>query len=236
MRPIVLIAANYVREQRWPALGLVLYAIGNAILFAYVGGHHVRTDDVYFYTRQQALFVGIFGLFLMSSAIYNDRRSRRILAVLSKAISRTGYLAALWVGVVSVTTIYAGVISVCDIWLCKKAGMPAGPVLFAILLAWISALAATAVTLFFSTMLHPLFASAAAISVLGAAAGWPQLSPMLRVALSPSYQLLDKTLNAPSLKTDGNALAIAFAITHAVIFFMLAAAVFRRKDIAVAIE
>src|SRR5437868_5462263 len=89
--PVLEIAVNFVRENRWPILLLLIWIVLSALVF---GGtdQRVAVDDLVFYVRQQALYIVVFTAFLASTAVNNERKSRRILLVLSKAISRGEYL------------------------------------------------------------------------------------------------------------------------------------------------
>ena len=83
MKPVLVIAVNFVREQRWPILVMLLWVL----LLAFLGltteaGR--QGEDLLFVFKQVAVYVVAFSVFFGSSAIFNDRRSRRILSVLSK--------------------------------------------------------------------------------------------------------------------------------------------------------
>src|SRR5207302_1004871 len=83
---IVLIAGNFLREQRWYLVLLLVWAFGSA--GAMVAAENLQKDDLIFFMRQQAMYGLVVTVFMASAAIQNERRSRRILAVLSKAVGR----------------------------------------------------------------------------------------------------------------------------------------------------
>ena len=94
MKPVLLIAINFVREQRWPILVLLLWVL----LLAFQGlvtEIPRERDDLLFIFKQVAIYVVVFSIFFGGSAIYNERRSRRVLAVLAKDVARHQYLSGL---------------------------------------------------------------------------------------------------------------------------------------------
>src|SRR5206468_7685613 len=115
------IAVNFVRENRWPILLLLIWIVLSALVF---GGtdQRVAVDDLVFYVRQQALYIVVFTAFLASTAVHNERKSRRILLVLSKSISRGEYLLSLLTGSLMVAMLYAAVFGVCCTWLAIRSG------------------------------------------------------------------------------------------------------------------
>ena len=94
MKPVLLIAVNFAREQRWPILTLLLWVLLLAFL-GLVTDIHRQREDLLFVFKQDAVYVLAFSVFFGGSAIYNERRSRRILGVLSKAVGRQQYLSGL---------------------------------------------------------------------------------------------------------------------------------------------
>ncbi len=91
MKPMLLIAFNFVREQRWPIFVLLLWVLLLAFLGLVADIPRMR-EDLLFLFKQVAVYVVAFSIFFGGSAIYNERKSRRILAVLSKAVRREQYL------------------------------------------------------------------------------------------------------------------------------------------------
>ena len=106
---------------------------------------------------------------------------------------------------------------------------------FAIMLMVLYLLAAT-VAISFSTFFHPLMASAAAGLFLGGeglvarALGGPWRS------LLPPWTLVDSAVNYGAPGWTAPWAACAAAVIHAVIFWIVASAIFARRDIAVALE
>ncbi len=79
-----------------------------------------------FYVQQQAIYICVFSAFLAADAIHNERKSRRILLVLSKAISRGEYLLAVILGTCAMAVAYALLFGLCGVWLTARAALPSG--------------------------------------------------------------------------------------------------------------
>ena len=94
MRNVLLIAVSFVREQRWPIFVLLLWVVGLCLIGLTIDLRKSR-EDVLIIFKQLAVYGVAFAVFFGGSAIHNDRRSRRILAVLSKAVGRKQYLCGL---------------------------------------------------------------------------------------------------------------------------------------------
>ncbi|HWR36338.1 MAG TPA: hypothetical protein VN622_10760 [Clostridia bacterium] len=235
MTPILLIAANYLREQRWPAIGLFAYGIGNALAFGAVGGP-VAIEDVYFYIRQQALFAALFATFLAAAAVHNDRRSRRILAVLSKAIHRGEYLAGLFLGLAAVMAAYCAVVALSSLWLAGQTQLTIVSAVAAVAIAWIASLAVICVALFFSTFLNPFFTTAATAAAIMLPALWVHTAVHPALWLSPPYYLLSGIALSPTFTFAGTVTAVVLAAIYGACFFVLATVLFSRRDVAIAIE
>jgi hypothetical protein len=91
MRGVLLIASNFAREQRWPILLLILGVLALALMGLTVDLHK-QQDDALFLFKELSIYGIAFSVFFGGSAINTERRSRRILAVLAKAISRRQYV------------------------------------------------------------------------------------------------------------------------------------------------
>jgi ABC-type transport system involved in multi-copper enzyme maturation permease subunit len=236
MTPVLLIAANFLREQRWLALVLVLYAVGMAAVFG-LSEKHISGDDAAFFLRQQALYAPLFGLFLAVSAIHNERKSRRILAVLSKALTRRQYIAGLLAGVFAVLGAYCLAIGIGGAWLVRSAQASLEQLWILLGMTAVTSALVSAVALFFSTFLTPVFATAAtALAVALPPAleqalgrGWANLLPVYSLAMQVSEATLARRAVA-----DWRLLVIAAVET--LLFWALASWIFARRDITAALE
>src|SRR5213080_3169282 len=121
MNSVLLIAVNFVREQRWPILVLLLWVL----LLAFLG---LATDisrereDLLFIFKQVAVYVVVFSIFFGGSAIYNERKTRRVLAVLAKDVARHQYLSGLVIGVTIACMIYCFSLGLTGSWILGPAG------------------------------------------------------------------------------------------------------------------
>jgi hypothetical protein len=236
MKPILLIAINFVREQRWPILVLLLWVL----LLAFQGlvtELPREREDLLFIFRQVAVYVVVFSVFFGGSAIYNERRSRRILAVLAKDVARHQYLSGLVIGVTMACGIYCFTLGLTGSWTLGQSGFRIRDVWFLMAcLAAASALAGT-VALMFSTFLNPFFAAGATALVL-------LLPAVLERIVDPSLGILVPTweLTATVVKSSfGSPLTISWmpiwlAVLETFFFWMASTWIFTRVDIAVAVE
>lgn len=91
----VRIAWQLLWANRWLWLLLVMWPWGMAAVLL-IGNRHPAPEDIAAIYQQQ----GIYGLALVAftggALLGNEQRSRRIVLVLSRAVSRRQYLAALW--------------------------------------------------------------------------------------------------------------------------------------------
>lgn len=236
MRAVLLIAANFLREQRWLTLVLVLYAIGMATIFA-VSEKQVAAEDAAFFLRQQSLYAPLFGVFLSVSAIHNERKSRRILAVLSKALAREQYIAGLLVGILAVVDIYCLAIATAGTWLARSAQASVDRLWILLGMIAVASALVSAVAMFFSTFLTPIFATAATAlavavpAVLERAFGhaWGNLLPIYSLIADVSETTLARgaSVNWPR---------VTIAIIEALLFWGLASWIFSGRDITTALE
>ena len=236
MRPVLLMAANFLREHRWPALLLCVWIALLALAAADLSRRYTVPEDVIFYVAQQAIFICVFSAFLAADAIHNDRKSKRILLVLSKAITRSEYLLAPLVGTSAAAIVYSLIFDVCCLWLTDRARMPSTGILPLVLLVMAGSILAASVALFFSTFLNPYVAIAATV-LLFTAPGSLHLQHHAWSAWLPGFPILIRMIDiklGPDATIQWKAILIAMA--QAVIFWGMAAAVFNRKDIAVPVE
>lgn len=232
MRPILLIGANFLREQRWPLILLLIWVVFGGVA---AGFAHFERDDALFFIKQQAIYGLAFAGFMAASAIHNERRSRRILAVLSKGIERRQYLAGLLSGIVGGVAIYCGAMALFGSMIFGSVRMPTGQ-LWPLLVALMAACVVAATTgLLFATFLPPLVALAATAVSLAA-------SPVLAMVgvtakFLPVYALMEgiTRLDAQS-QWPVPWVTIAWAVGESMALWAAASAIFARRDIAVAIE
>jgi ABC-type transport system involved in multi-copper enzyme maturation permease subunit len=236
VRHVLLIAVNFVREQKWPILVLMLWIVVLSVLGLFVESRVAR-EDVLFIFKQGAVYGVVFAVFFGGSAIYNERKTRRILAVLSKSVGRGEYVSGLLAGIALATGIYWFSMGVTATWVLGGEGLPV-PQLWALILCLaISSMLSATVAVMFSTLLNPLFATMVgfiALVVPGVLAlrlgsSWTNIVP----AFSLINVLMSASFDSPLLIPWSS---IFVAATEAVAFWLLAWWIFSRRDIAVAVD
>lgn len=236
MNPILLIAFNFVRQHRWPVLLLFAWIVLSSVAVADLARGRPVSDDVVFYLQQQSLYICVFTAFLAADAIHSERKSRRILLLLSKAISRGTYLLAVLLATWSLALAYALLCTLCGIWLTARAMLPSGPLwpLFAVVVA--GSLISAAVAMFFTTFLNPYLATGCTLVLFCFPAalhayryhaavwlpGFSLLVQMLRFSFRPGW--------------SANWTGILAALAESALFWAMASAIFERRDIAVPLE
>ena len=235
MRAIVLIAVNFVREQRWPIFVLLLWVLLLAFL-GLIADIQRQREDLLFIFKQVAVYVVVFSVFFGGSAIHNERKSRRILAVLSKAVGRQQYLSGLVLGVTIACTIYCFALGITGSWTLGEAGFSVQQVWFLMLYLIAASMLAGTIALMFSTFLNPFFAAGASAMVLGLPAVAAHLGARWEYVI-PAYSLSAAVLKS-SFKPSGEVLwfPLGLAAVETIVFWVLAARIFERMDIAVAVE
>ena len=225
MKPVLLIALNFVREQRWPIFVLLLWVLLLGI-FGLVADASRNREDLLFIFKQVAVYVVAFSVFFGSSAIHNERKSRRVLAVLSKAVARSQYLSGLALGITMACAIYCLALGVTASWTLSAVGYPVSRVWFLMICLVAACMLAGTVALMFSTVLSPFLAAGASRTL---APNWSYLVPV--------YALTTSVLNT-TFKSPGDVVwfPVELALLETVFFWLLSARVFSRVDISVAVE
>jgi len=236
MRPVLLIAANFLREQRWLTLVLVLYALGLAAIVGF-SEKQIPADDAIFFLRQQSLYAPLFSLFLGVSAIHNERKSRRILAVLSKALTRQQYLAGLLVGIVAVLSSYCFAIAISGAWLLRSAQASLAQLWILLAMTALTSVLVSAVALFFSTFMTPVFATAATAATVALPAALEQTLGHGWGSVVPVYELVAQ-VSEHALARPGSAdwRLLMIAVIETLLFWALASWIFAGRDITAAVE
>jgi len=231
MRPALLIAGNFLREHRWAIVLLLLWGLGSGTAAAFsVGGGH---DDALFFLKQQAVYSVFFTVFLAASALHNQRRSRRILAVLSKGIERSQYIGGLLLGLLAVSAMYSAALGVTGAWTFWMAGVSSVTILPLMLMLFLASALAGTVALFFSTFLNPLLTLVCTSLLLGTSA----LLPPASVTILPAYDLMHAVMDFSfSRPVDAQWTAMASAVIESAVIWAAASWIFGRRDIAVSVE
>jgi ABC-type transport system involved in multi-copper enzyme maturation permease subunit len=232
MTAVWLIAANFVREQRWFILLMVTYITGITALLALVEKHDADSLIVF---KQEAGYGLFFAVVIAAAVFQNERKTRRIIAVLSKAVARREYVAGVIVGVtLTVATFYAAVFASLFV-LFPRADFGAAALMIATMM--VASLLASVVTVLYATFLHPLAATAAAGLTLAApfvleqyiGEGWARVLPiaaLVRTALAFS----------PERGTRFDGAAITIALAECAALWIVASWIFSLRDITTPVE
>ena len=234
MTPVLLMAGNFARENRWPLITLLAYValFGGGVTFF----GDPPLEDTIFLLRSVGVYGLAFTALLAASGINNERRTRRMLAVLSKGIEREQYLGGLLLGTLLCSGLYCLVVGLVGSLALARHSWSAGKLweLVGVLIA--SFLLTATVSLFFSTFLHPLTAAAAAALTLGAMALGGRLLGGPWTSILPSYALADAMVSFDLRGWRAPGTAAAWAVAQSCVFSVVATLVFSRRDIAVAVE
>ncbi|HLY67727.1 MAG TPA: hypothetical protein VKU60_19470 [Chloroflexota bacterium] len=236
MMSLVLMAANFLRQRRWPVLLLFLWILLTAAIAGDFGRSHTALDDVVFHAQQQAIYICIFSAFLAADALHTERKSRRILLVLAKAVSRGDYLLAVLGGTGMLAVVYAVLSALCSIWLATRTMLPSGPVWELLPLVVAGALISASTAVFLSTFLNPYFATACTLAIFCAPIPFHALRHPAWIWL-PGFPMLAQFLQF-SFRPDWspNWMSVGTTLLEALVFWLLASAIFERRDVAVPLE
>jgi ABC-type transport system involved in multi-copper enzyme maturation permease subunit len=235
VRPALLIAGNFLREQRWFVVLLLAY-VGMFSLLDFLSPSH-DTGELLVMQKQLAGFALLFGLSVVTGALQVERRSGRIIAVLSKGISRVEYIAGFLLGSMAISGIYCTAMVVAATGLRSRVEFPLVSLLGFIGITFLACVLMNAIALFFATMLPPLFAMAATALIVALPFALAQvLGPTALNAIAVAA-LLDSVFRF-SFATSWAPpwIAIALGLVEVFLFWMAAAWVFSQRDVAVVVE
>lgn len=232
MRCVGLLAGNYLRDQRWVLVAMAVYSAVMGAVFT-IGSDALTTEDIRFYMDQQLWFALVFSTFLSTAAINADLRSRRILALLSKAVYRWQYLGGILLGVSVVLATYCGVTALVASVLSSRMGGQLEQHLLHAEVILIAGVALACVGLMFGTFMHPLAASLLTFAALFLPAGITKTVPVLAL-ISPAGVLAVAAADLGSAK-HLTTLVLA-TVAQGVLAFGLGNIIFERRDLATAIE
>ena len=228
MIPVLLLAKSFVRQNRW----LLLAFVGFPFLlgaFLWSPHHSVSQQDIAEIVQQE-MFYGILVItFLASSAIYNEKRSRRIIGVLSKDVSRERYLFALLLGSACFAVFYFASVGMTILWLSGVSKTATNTVAALLVRGTVAALWTASLGLFFSTFLYSFFAGAVATALAFA----PLALDGINTFLLPVAELLKGSDRLPQTIPVA---AVLSALGEFALILLLAAQVFMRRDVTVSIE
>jgi len=233
VRAIFLLGVNFLRTQ-WIALAVMtVYILGIGGVFRL----RVHPGDVLFFLRWHAGYAVFLATMMAVPALQMERKTRRILAVLSKGIYRWQYIGGLLLGCSMAAALFCALVGGIAQWLCQEGGFNSQGIPAAILALFMSCMAAAAVGLFFATFLHPLLAIAATSMLLGFPFALEAAGRTPVWALSPVAWMFHFLLGFKFQPPDGEVVKIiAAALCQTAIFWLAAAAVFARRDVTISPE
>jgi ABC-type transport system involved in multi-copper enzyme maturation permease subunit len=233
MRAIGLIAINFVREQRWPILVLMI----SVVLFSILGLVEQSRDDVLFVFKQLGVYGVAFAVFFGASAIHNERKTRRILAVLSKGVSRPQYISGLLFGIAIAVAIFSVSMGVTGSWVLTSPSTQSIQIWGLILCLMVACVLSGSVAVLFSTLLNPLFATMATAIVVGVPAVLSLHFGSPWGKAIPAYSLLDQLLQFSFATRKAMPWSLmALAVFEAIILWLAASWIFSQRDVAVSVE
>jgi ABC-type transport system involved in multi-copper enzyme maturation permease subunit len=236
MRQIGLIAVNFVREQRWPILVLMLWVVLLAMLGLMLDLHRSR-EDVLFIFKQLGVYGVAFAVFFGASAIHNERKTRRILAVISKGVSRPQYISGLLIGIGMAVAIFSVSMGVTGAWVLGAGGARASEVWSLIACLMLASILSAAVAVLFSTFFNPLFATLGTAITLGVPAVAAIHFGSRWARAIPAYSLLNQLLQFSFRGETSVPWNLAgLAIFETVTLWLVASWIFSRRDVAVAVD
>jgi len=233
MRVIFILGVNFLRTQWIVVLVMLAYVAGVNSFLAW----NVQPDEVLVFLRIQGIYAMSFVLLTAVPAIHTERKSRRILAVLSKGIERWQYLGGLLCGCAMISAIFCVAVGLAAFLGASRAGMAVTGLVELLLLVFLACLTAASVGLFCAAFLHPMLAAGAATAILalpvmGRMHGW-SLPPVLFPVAEVARRVMEFRFTTPG--ADDWTVAAA-ALAQVVIFWAAAAAVFARRDVTTSSE
>ncbi len=228
MSKIWLITRRLLLQNRWIYLFLMLWPVGMAAILL-VPAAKPEADDVLSILHQECLYGLGLVAFTGSALLGNEQRSRRIVTVLSRAVSRRQYFFALVCAAWLPLALYVVSFVVSGIALFAAVDRP-WALLFALALAQLVLGMWTATAaLFFATWLPMMFASIASLGLLGllglAGFEWPGFAPagLLFALTQGDLAAAARMLDHPS--------GFILIILGAALLFAAGTAVFEHRDL-----
>jgi ABC-type transport system involved in multi-copper enzyme maturation permease subunit len=222
------ISRRLLYQNRWIYLLLMLWPFAMAAILL-LPETRPESEDVLSILHQECLYGLALVAFTGAALLGNEQRSRRIVAVLSRAVSRRQYFFALITAAWLPLLVYVVSFVVSGTALLSAIHRPL-PLLFALALAQlVLGIWTAAAALFFSTWLPMMLASTASLGLLallgGAGYQWPGFTPARMVL----------TLTQGDLRTSARLLldpsGFILLLVGAALLFVAGTAIFERRDL-----
>lgn len=232
MKKVFLIAVNHLRDQRWILLTMFSYAFVMSGVMGFAAGRPT-SEDTRFFVEQQMWFAVLFSVFLATAAVNTDMRTRRILAILSKAVERWQYLLGIITGIGAAIGAYCAFVSLLGYVLSSRAGHTLAGTVPLAAEVFLAATAVACVGLFFGLLLPPLFATTATFGYLTLVPVFAVKFGKWIVLLSPVAFLLVQTVQKfHGIQNVTLLHAVLLTAAQAVLFFVLSLLIFWKRDLA----
>jgi hypothetical protein len=234
MKAIWLIATNFVREQRFVLYILVGWLGAYSLIFEIWPEADPREHVIFF--RQFAAYAVALTVLTISQGFRNDRKIRRMIAVLSKGITRAQFLAGYVLGSAMFSAIFLLAVGLVQLGFSARAGFTptVAGTLFAV---WIASVFASIVALIFATFLPPLLVGILSLLILAGPA-------VLAIAIPGKWAILQPVgyvgrhllgFDYAIGWTGGWTFAIVAAV-EGLLGWFIATAIFDRQDVTAAVE
>jgi hypothetical protein len=233
MRAVWLIGSNVVREQRWFILLMLLYLVGITGTIMVVGQR--EESDTLLVFRQETVYGIFFSVVIGLSIFQNDRKTRRILAVLSKAVARREYLAGVIAGVNLTTLIYfVAVYGALFVMFPQARIADAAGMMLSMLVA---GLLASVVTVLYAACMHPLLATTAAGVTLALPMLLEKVAGPAWAGVLPVYRLVRAAMSyTPESGFVVEPGTLALALVECVALWAVASWLFSLRDVTTTVE
>ena len=236
MRLVWLIALSFLRQQRTVIIVMGVYTVTLTVALTALADARHSAGDLIFPFRQLASYGVIIPFLLAGQALYTERRTRRILAILAKGVSRQQYLTSAWLACVLIAAIQLSLLGVVI--------QAAAAILGAKVEIWVSLLAALlaaglagAVALAFACFVHPFVAVFLSGTVLAIPAGLGVVfGPNAQLVLPVSYVIGKINSSDITGAWNGGWLVFLIAAAESAAILVLAGKLFKNVDVAEAIE
>jgi ABC-type transport system involved in multi-copper enzyme maturation permease subunit len=234
VRPILLIAGNFIRMQWLIVVIMTIYVGGIAGVFSL----NQQSQEVLFFVRSQPLYILFLSLMLAVPAIQTDRKSRRLLAVLSKGIHRWQYLGGILCGCTILCAIFSLLIWGTAYMLFLREERSTTGLALLILALFCCCVTAAAAGLLYSTFLHPLLATGVATITLLLPLPLAARGMDMRVTklLFPVAGMVDQLVDYQYGAVEGLWTVTITAAIFAVVFWILGAMIFASRDVTISPE
>jgi hypothetical protein len=233
MRAVWLIGTNVVREQRWFILLMLLYLVGITGAIMLTGGRD--ESDTLLVFRQETLYGIFFSVVIGLSIFQNDRKTRRILAVLSKAVARREYLAGAILGVNLTTLVYFAAVYGAMLVMFPEARVGDAAGLMLSLL--VAGLLASVVTVLYAAWMHPLLATTAAGATLALPMVVEKMAGPAWANVVPVYSLVREAMSyTPQGGFTVRPGTLALALVECVVLWAVASWLFSLRDVTTPVE